>query len=65
MNDVQLENILKYLRTRGEKKVRAIQYFRENTKEASDEDKCPCTVENEDEMIEKSQLEYRATHESA
>jgi len=64
MNYIQLENILKYLRTRGAKKVGMIRY-RDNTKESQDEDKCPCTVENDDEIIEKSQLEYRATHESA
>lgn len=63
MNNGQLENLLKYLRTRGVKKVGAIRYFRDNTKEAQDEEKIPC--ENDDEMIEKSQLEYRATHESA
>jgi hypothetical protein len=39
--------------------------YRDNTKEAQDDDRCPCTVENDDEIIEKSQLEYHATHEAA
>ena len=53
MIDLELENgsvnVRKYLQKRYEKKR---------------EDKCPCTVENDDEIIEKSQLEYRATHEA-